>query len=507
MKKHLLVVVLIAVAFLNLPAADIPVTWQVDMTVKVAEGVFTPGVDNVTIRGSFMDELGMSGDWFPDEGPLVLADDDADTIYTLTRNFPDSLAGKFYEYKFQINDAVWENDPNHSFTLTSPETVIPVEYFDRDSVVTILSTNFLNFRLDLTSFYGSGLGYFDPSTDSIKIEGFWGDGVAEELTGDTARWCKENIWQPGIFETQIIIRAEEGKVPEFKAHAFPEDHFENWGWEIYDNHTFTVGADSAVINIDFVPEIMTKLVPLSEDVVILFAVDVNNAVNRWNPDVVVDPSTITHVGLKGQNEILGSWAGTWELSDTTDTTLIMLNDDGVNGDVTAGDNIWSKNVTFPAGITGGPCLYKYSIYYPGADTLPSFDNEMADQDDNHQVMIEVGGVTVLNDIFNVPSLNGVPVNGVQNEKVMLPVKIELHQNYPNPFNPTTRISFEMPKSENVKIVVFDMIGRQVETLINRPMNAGYHTITFNGQNYASGVYFVQMVSGNQSQVRKMMLLK
>ncbi len=506
MKKNLLLIGLFIVLYLNLPAADIPATWQVDMTVKVAEGVFTPGVDNVTLRGSFMSELGLSGDWFPDEGAYVLADDNADTIYTITLNFPDSLDGTFFEYKYQMNDDVWESGDNHNFTLTSPETVIPVEYFDNDSIVTILSVNFLNFRLDMTSYYGSGLGYFDPSTDSIKIEGFWGDGVAEELSDASARWCKENIWQPGIFETQIIIKAEEGKIPEYKAHAFPEDHFENWGWELYDNHTFTVGADSAEIAIEFVPEIMTKLVPLSEDVTILFAVDMNNAKNRWNQELI-DPATITHVGLKGQNEILGSWAGTWELSDTTDTTLIMLNDDGIDGDVTADDNIWSVNVTFPAGINGGPSLYKYSVYYPGADTLPSFDNEMSDQDDNHQVIIEVGGVTVLNDIFNVPSWNGTPETGISERLATLPEKPQLHQNYPNPFNPTTRISFDLPNTDHVKIIVFDMLGHQIETLMDQPMNSGYHIVTFEGRNYASGVYFVQMITPSYSQVRKIMLLK
>ncbi|NHZ84385.1 MAG: T9SS type A sorting domain-containing protein [Planctomycetia bacterium] len=506
MNKNMLLSLLIIVLFQNLVLADIPVTWQVDMTVKTAEAVFTPGVDNVTLRGGFMDELGLSGDWFPDEGPYVLSDDDQDTVYSITLDFPDSLDGTYFEYKYQINDDVWESGDNHNFTLSSPTTVLPVEYFDNDSVVTILSVTTLNFRLDLTSFYGSGLGYFDPATDSIKIEGFWGDGIAEELSDASARWCVENIWQPGFYETQITIKAEEGKIPEFKAHAFPEDHFENWGWELYDNHTFTVGADSATINIEYVPDILPQLQPLSEDVTILFAVDMSNAVNRWNQELI-DPTTLTHVGLKGQNEMLGAWAGTWELSDTTAGSLLMLNNNGVNGDVTADDNIWSVNVLFPAGITGGPSLYKYSAYYPGSDTLPSFDNEMTDQDDNHQVIIEVGGVTVLDDIFNVPSLNGEPEVSINDQVVMLPEKSQLHQNYPNPFNPTTQISFELPNNDYVKIVVYNVLGRQVETLINRNMNTGYHTVTFNGYNYASGVYFVQMVTPNNMQVRKIMLLK
>ncbi len=509
MKKIAILGMLFMVAFLNLALADISVTWQVDMTIKTAEGVFTPGVDNVTARGSFMDELGYSGDWFPDEGPFMLADEDQDTIYTMTQVFADSFAGTTFMYKYQINDDVWESCDDHSFVLTAPETIIDAIYFENDEVVTILAVNFLNFRLDLTAFYGSGLGYFDPTTDNIKIEGFWGPGVAEELSADTARYCVENIWQPGIYETQIIIKAEEGIMPEFKAHAGPEDHFENWGWELYDNHTFTVGADSAEIDIEFAPEILPKIVPLSEDISVVFAVDVNDAKNRWNQETV-DPAIITHVGLKGQHELMGSWAGTWELSDTTDTSLVMLNDLGLEGDLTAGDNIWSTTLLFEAGTFGGPALYKYSIYYPGADTLPSFDNEMSSGDDNHQIIIEVGGMTVMNDIFNVPSWNGVPVVGVDEiGHSVLPNAAILNQNYPNPFNPMTKMSFSVPQNDFVNITVYNILGQQVKTLVNDYVNTGSYTLTFDGSGYASGIYLVQMTtqSTSASQVRKMMLVK
>jgi len=509
MKKNAILSMLFMFGFLNVALADITATWQVDMTIKTAEGVFTPGVDNVTVRGDFMDELGYSGDWFPDEGPFLLADEDQDTIYTMTQTFDDSLDGTVFFYKYQINDAVWESSDDHSFTLASPETVIDVVLFENDEVVTILAVNFLNFRLDLTPFYGSGLGYFDPTTDAIKIEGFWGDGVAEELTDDSLRWCVENIWQPGIYETQIVIKAEEGLTPEFKAHADPEDNFENWGWELYDNHTFTVGPDSSVIDIEFTPEILPKLVPLSEDVTVLFAVDMNDAHNRWNNESV-DPLILTHVGLKGQHELMGAWQGSWEISDTLDTTLVMMNDLGNDGDITAGDNIWSKSLTFLNGTMGGPALYKYSIYYPGADTLPNFDNEFTSGDDNHQIIVEVGGSTVMNDFFNVPSWNGEPVGIDRNQDYnTLPNMATLHQNYPNPFNPSTKISFDLPQSDFVNIAVYNILGQQVKTLVNEFVNTGSYTLTFDGNGYASGIYLVQMTtkSNSGSQVRKMMLVK
>jgi fibronectin-binding autotransporter adhesin len=89
----------------------------------------------------------------------------------------------------------------------------------------------------------------------------------------------------------------------------------------------------------------------------------------------------------------------------------------------------------------------------------------------------------------------------------LPDRVTLWQNYPNPFNPTTNIQFGLPQEERVRVEVYDILGRRVVTLANQTFTAGVHTIQFNGQQYASGVYFVRLVAGNQIETRKMILLK
>lgn len=83
----------------------------------------------------------------------------------------------------------------------------------------------------------------------------------------------------------------------------------------------------------------------------------------------------------------------------------------------------------------------------------------------------------------------------------------LDQNYPNPFNPTTKIKFSLPKSGFVKLEVFDIVGREVSTLLNEIKNAGEHTITFNGSLLFSGVYFYQFESNGFTEVKRMMLVK
>ncbi len=84
---------------------------------------------------------------------------------------------------------------------------------------------------------------------------------------------------------------------------------------------------------------------------------------------------------------------------------------------------------------------------------------------------------------------------------------ELYQNYPNPFNPSTTIRFTLPRREYVTLKVFDPLGREVATLVDRELNAGEHSIVFDARDLPSGVYFAQMEAGNVVQRIKMMILK
>lgn len=83
----------------------------------------------------------------------------------------------------------------------------------------------------------------------------------------------------------------------------------------------------------------------------------------------------------------------------------------------------------------------------------------------------------------------------------------LEQNYPNPFNPTTNISYVLPKAENVSLKVYDVLGREVATLVNEVKAAGAYTVPFNASNLSSGVYFYKLQAGSFVQTKKMMLVK
>jgi fibronectin type 3 domain-containing protein len=107
---------------------------------------------------------------------------------------------------------------------------------------------------------------------------------------------------------------------------------------------------------------------------------------------------------------------------------------------------------------------------------------------------------------------GMTPTGVDDDEADLPRQYLLFQNYPNPFNPTTTIKFGIPSKSDVRLQVFDVLGRRVAILADGPMEAGYYEIVWDGRNetggnVASGVYFYKLQSGEFASVRKMLILK
>jgi hypothetical protein len=97
-------------------------------------------------------------------------------------------------------------------------------------------------------------------------------------------------------------------------------------------------------------------------------------------------------------------------------------------------------------------------------------------------------------------------NSVEVE-VLTPGRFELNQNYPNPFNPSTEIKFSLPVAGNVKLSVYNLLGQEVQTLLNGFMEAGVHTVNFNAKNLNSGIYLYKLEANGLTSVRKMTLLK
>jgi len=93
------------------------------------------------------------------------------------------------------------------------------------------------------------------------------------------------------------------------------------------------------------------------------------------------------------------------------------------------------------------------------------------------------------------------------EQANQPKSFKVDQNYPNPFNPTTTISYELPQQSDVQITIYNLLGKQVTTLLSETQDAGLQSIQWNATNVPSGMYFYQIRAGDYVQTRKMVLLK
>ncbi len=88
-----------------------------------------------------------------------------------------------------------------------------------------------------------------------------------------------------------------------------------------------------------------------------------------------------------------------------------------------------------------------------------------------------------------------------------PLEFELSQNYPNPFNPSTTIKFSLPATSSVKFSVFNILGEEVQILVNETKEAGIYTINFNASKLNSGIYFYKLETRNFLRVKKMSLIR
>ncbi len=174
----------------------------------------------------------------------------------------------------------------------------------------------------------------------------------------------------------------------------------------------------------------------------------------------------------------------------------------------------------------------FSLYFPSASTGygSCYGGQIVKTTNsgNNWFLQTTGTGSILYSIFFINNLTGyaagnnntvlkttdgggapIGITPISNE---VPKDFRLEQNYPNPFNPSTNINFSIPKPGNVKLSVFDVLGREVETLVNEQLSAGTYKVDFpapsgNASHLPSGLYFYRIISGNFTDVKKMLLIK
>lgn len=117
---------------------------------------------------------------------------------------------------------------------------------------------------------------------------------------------------------------------------------------------------------------------------------------------------------------------------------------------------------------------------------------------------------LINNIVSIDSNITVSPVEIVNISNNIPDKFQMYQNYPNPFNPVTKIKFDIPgniRTENVTLKIYDIVGKEVTTLVNERLNPGIYEADWNATNFSSGVYYYRLTAGDFSEIRKMIMVK
>ena len=166
----------------------------------------------------------------------------------------------------------------------------------------------------------------------------------------------------------------------------------------------------------------------------------------------------------------------------TNTSASVLDGFGLSS---GGETVWLENA-------GGFIIDSVVIPALGTDT------SWARKPDGSVTFVKLSPVTK-------GATNGGATAVEEQEAVV--TRFALHQNYPNPFNPTTTISFDTPSASDVSVKVYDLLGREVATLVNGQLTAGRHTVTFDARNLASGVYLCRLSTEGFAATTRLLLMK
>ncbi len=146
-------------------------------------------------------------------------------------------------------------------------------------------------------------------------------------------------------------------------------------------------------------------------------------------------------------------------------------------------------------------------YISGNTIIAHVWNNQTNLEYETEITFDIGDGNFESGLFSRLSILGTNVVSVPDEEVDVPIDFSLSQNYPNPFNPTTKIKFQISRSSIVSLIIFDVLGEEIVTIINEEKPAGSYEFVFDASTLSSGVYFYRLQAGSLVETKKMMLMK
>lgn len=462
------------------------ITFECDMSVQIAKGEFDAATGTMSLAGT------LNG-WDPAATPML--DDNADQVYDVT---VDLSPGDTVKFKFVKNGDGWESVPDREYVVPFGADTFNAFFDDDDGKEKVeITLGFaVNMEFEIVS------GRFNPASDTVSSRG-----NHNGWTGDTV--LEPSVSDPNVYEGTQQFEVLPDDVIFFK-YAYITASGTNWetnpptGSGNYEYTITQADVDGlfADINEGNAPRYYnnaTLETVVTQESTIRFVVDMNGATDG---NGTAFPS-LDNVVIAGANPPLAWPDGGWPDSDQD--LVIFMFDDGTNGDETAGDGFWTKEVVFPQ-YSPLDIEYKYGANWGLASNNGANDNEGGVGNNHHALLFPSFWYGDTEDVFGVLESKDV-VNSVEQIGVGVPEVYTLGQNYPNPFNPTTNINFSIPESGLVTLKVYNILGQQVVELVNDFKSAGTYEVNFDASDLTSGMYVYTIKAGNFTATKKMMLLK
>jgi hypothetical protein len=260
------------------------------------------------------------------------------------------------------------------------------------------------------------------------------------------------------------------------------------------------------------------------------SLDENDYYNELGPVVGTVPNFITNSDSLMDIEDVMAFVMMWNWYVTTHGGQLRLfenagnpiefdsNEDSIFFDLPAGVIAYEVQIQHdPKSITFGTVNSNGSVKIQDTDEELGLFNLICSPKEETRVVIPINiSEEEANVTFSIRTIGFDRTIISQQTKKMtienIPDQFALHNNYPNPFNPVTTIRYDLPLGTDVHLVVFDILGREVKTLVNEKQEAGFKSVKWNGRNdmgqtVSAGMYFYRIHAGSFSKVQKMVLLK
>ncbi len=356
-----------------------------------------------------------------------------------------------------------------------------------------------NFRLDgQTEVYESEIGTIGTYelADSLFLEGMY-------IQSSTRSPYTDNLW---VVSGRGDPGDEEYPDDQYKPltwYSFDPDDFGSEDFSFADSLTWHGSQEEADIAEHADPRAIAFSYDANQVFTGSFDFGAIPSVNRWNrtEEVVLGNELTLNVDMSRVDEfdhtpefdadvhdvyVSGTFTGWTEPGENPDFMLEPTEDD---------ENIYTITLV----VDDEDHEYKYFL----VEDDPTWDMGEWAGDPNREITVTEN--KVIDDTFGDQDDETVSTEDLAETEV--PGKYELNQNYPNPFNPTTTIEFTIPETQSVTLTVYDMLGREVQVLVDESMQAGTHHVTFEASGLASGTYIYRLQAGEHQITRQMMFVK